>query len=171
MENNVMKRMEEIQASMVESAKLSFEESELGHLRCLIRLTVEFRDHLEHGSVAVARGVQQQPYLGLTSAEFRKYVQSASNDPFNKYDKGYACESILSGIDSFWDLSTIYRRSVGATDSKIEWSMISSGESFETHFVSMFSKFTEEINFESKCRLLLDLFKLQIVFVGISYND
>ena len=49
--------------------------------------------------------------------------------------------------------------------------MISSRESFRAQFVSMFTKFTEELNFESKCRLLLDLFKLQMVFVGISYND
>jgi hypothetical protein len=49
--------------------------------------------------------------------------------------------------------------------------MISSRESFKTQFVSVFNKFTEEVNFESKCRLLLDLFKLQMVFVGISYND
>jgi hypothetical protein len=35
----------------------------------------------------------------------------------------------------------------------------------------MFNSFTKEVNFESKCRLLLDLFKLQIVFAGISYDD
>jgi hypothetical protein len=48
--------------------------------------------------------------------------------------------------------------------------MISSRESFKTQFVSMFKEFTEEVNFENKCRLLLDLFKLQIIFVGISYG-
>ena len=170
MSDNVTKRVEEIQASMVESTKSCFDEAELGHLRCLIRLAVEFQDYLEHGSVEIARGMQQQPYIGLTSAEFRKDVRSASGDPFNKYDLGYVCESILSGVDSFWDLSTTYRRSVGSTDSKVAWGMMSSRESFKTQFVSMFNKFTEEANFESKCRLLLDLFKLQVVFVGISYN-
>jgi hypothetical protein len=48
--------------------------------------------------------------------------------------------------------------------------MISSRDSFKTQFVSMFNKFTKEVNFEKKCRLLLDLFKLEIVFAGISYN-
>jgi hypothetical protein len=169
--SDVLKHVKEIQASMVESAKSSFDESELGHLRCLIRLAVEFQDYLEHGSVKIACGIKQQPYLGLTPAEFRKDVRSASADPFNNYDLAYACESILSGVDSFWDLSTTYRRLVGPTDSKVEWGMISSRESFKTQFVSVFNKFTEEVNFESKCRLLLDLFKLQMVFVGISYND
>ena len=167
----VFKRVKEIQASMVESAKSYFDDSELGHLRAVIRLTLEFHDYLEHGSVEIVRGIQQQPYIGLTSAEFRNDVRNASSDPFNKYDLGYVCESILSGVDSFWDLSTTYRRSVGAIDSQVDWSMISSRESFRTQFLSMFDKFTEEVNFESKFRFLLDLFKLQIIFAGVSYND
>jgi len=169
--SEVFKRVKEIQASMVESAKSYFDDSELGHLRAVIRLTLEFHDYLEHGSVKVALGIRQQPYVGLTSAEFRKDLRSASTDPFNNYDLGYVCESILSGVDSFWDLSTTYRRSVGATDSKVDWGMISSKESFKTQFVSMFNQFSREVNFEKKCRLLLDLFKLQMAFVGISYND
>jgi len=115
--------------------------------------------------------MQQQPYLGLTPAEFRNDLRSASADPFNKYDLGYICESILSGVDSFWDISTTYRRSVGATDSTVEWDSISSRESFKTHFVLMFNRFVKDAQFESKCRLLLDLFKLQIVFVGLSYDN
>ena len=31
-------------------------------------------------------------------------------------------------------------------------------------FISTFNNFVEETNFENKCRLLLDLFKLQTVF-------
>jgi hypothetical protein len=168
--SDAFKRVKEVQTSMVESAKSSFDDAELGHLRAVIRLTVEFHDYLEHGSVEMARGIERQPYLKLTPAEFRKDIQSASADPLNKYDLGYACESILSGVDSFWDLDTAYRRLEGPTDSNVGWGMISSRESFKTQFVSMFNKFTEEVNFEKKCRLLLDLFKLQIVFAGISYN-
>ena len=37
-------------------------------------------------------------------------------------------------------------------------------------FKSTFQTFELEENFEEKCRLLLDLFKLQIVFAGISYD-
>jgi hypothetical protein len=36
--------------------------------------------------------------------------------------------------------------------------------------VGSFNKFTLEKNFEKKCRLLLDLFKLQIVFAGVFYD-
>jgi hypothetical protein len=166
--SEVFKRVKEIQASMVEPAKLSFDDSELGPLRAVIRLTVEFNDYLEHGSVNIARGIGQLPYVGLTSEEFQKDLQGASTDPFNKYDLGYTCQSILPAVDSFCTLNSAYSKLDDAVSSKIEWHMISSRELFKATFVSMFKKFTEEGNFESKCRLLLDLFKLQIVFAGIS---
>lgn len=150
---------------MVESATSRFDESELDHLRCLIRLTLEFYDYMEHGSVKIATTLLRGP-----NAEYVKDVQSASVNPFNKYDLGYVCESIRSGVDSFCSLSASYRILVGTTNSRIEWSMISSRESFKAQFLSMFSEFSKEVNFENKCRFLLDLFKLQIVFAGIAYD-
>jgi hypothetical protein len=169
--SDVFKRVKEIQSSMVESAKSSFDASELGHLRAVIRLTVEFHEYLESGSVEMAQGIRQLPYVGLTSEEFQKDLQNASTDTCNKYDLGYTCQSILPGVDSFCSLNAAYSKRDGATSSRIEWDMISSRESFKATFVSMFNKFIEEVNFESKCRFLLDLFKLQIVFAGISYNS
>lgn len=169
--SDVTKRVKEIQVSMQDSAKSCLGDSQLGHLRAVIRITVEFNNYLEHGSVDIARGIQRQHYAGLGGAETRKKLQTASENPSNEYDLGYTCESVLSGVDSFWSLSSAYNRLDGATGSSVEWGMISSEESFKTHFVSMFKRFVEEAQFESKCRLLLDLFKLQIVFAGISYND
>ena len=37
-------------------------------------------------------------------------------------------------------------------------------------FIQMFNEFLVQENFEKRCRLLLDLFKLQIVFAAISYD-
>jgi hypothetical protein len=161
--DDLIRRVKEIQASMVESAKSSFDEGELGHLRCLIRLAVEFHDYLEHGSVDMATRLLNGPL-----AKYVKDAQSASTDPFNKYDLDYTCGSIRSGVPSFCLLGDRYRLMDNATGSGVEWGMISSRESFEKQFISMFDKFTEEVHFEGKCRLLLDLFKLQIVFAGIS---
>ena len=166
--NDITKSVNEIQASMLESSKSHFDDSELGHLRVVIRLAVEFHDYLEHGSVEIARAIEQQPSAKIASAEFLKDLQIASADPFNKYDLGYTCESILSGVDSYCSLNAAYSKLDGAAGSRIEWGMVSSSKSFKAQFVSMFKEFTEELNFESKCRLLLDLFKLQIVFAGIS---
>jgi hypothetical protein len=166
MNNDVTNRVKEIQTSMMESAQSRLDESKLGDLRVVIRLTVEFHDYLENGSVDIATSVLHGPL-----AKYVTDVQKASTDPFNKYDLQFACESIRSGVNSFCNLNESYRILVGAIGSSVEWGMISSRESFETQFVSMFNKFTEEVNFESKCRILLDLFKLQIIFAGISYDD
>ena len=165
MDDDLITRVKEIQSSMVESAKGRFDESELGHLRCLIRLAVEFHDYLQHGSVDLATRIQNGPL-----AKYVPDAQSASVDPFNKYDLDFACGSIRSGVDSFCVLSNTCRVMDSAPGSRVEWGIISSRESFEKHFISMFKQFAAEVNFESKCRLLLDLFKLQIVFAGISYT-
>lgn len=166
MNNDVTNRVKKIQASMVESANASYSESDLGHLRCVIRLTVEFHYYLEHGSTEIARGLQQGAH-----AKYFNDLESASTDPFNRYDLDYTCGSIHSGVDSFCRLIQIYRLLDSATGSGVEWGMTSSRELFKASFISMFNNFAEEGNFESKCRLLLDLFKLQIVFAGISCAD
>jgi hypothetical protein len=163
--SDIFARVTEIQASMVESEGLHFDESELVDLRCLIRLAVEFNDYLAYGSVEFARSILEGPH-----AKYVTDVQSAGTDPFNKYDLKFVCDSIRSGVNSFCTLNASYKILDGATDSKVEWSMISSKMSFGATFVSMFNQFIEEVNFEKRCRILLDLFKLQIVFAGISYD-
>jgi len=37
-------------------------------------------------------------------------------------------------------------------------------------FIAVYRQFAQEKNFEKKCRLLIDLFKLQIIFVGLTYD-
>jgi hypothetical protein len=150
---------------MVESAQSHFDEVDLDHLRTLIRLAVEFQDYLEHGSVDIATSVMHGP-LG----KYVRDAENASTDPFNKYDLEYACESIRSGVDSFCRLSASCRLLDGISKSTIQWGMTSSKEAFKTQFTSMFENFTREVSFENKCRLLLDLFKLQIVFAGVCYD-
>jgi hypothetical protein len=164
MNDHIVKRVKEIQASMVQSAGSSLDESNLPHLRCLIRLTVEFHHYLEHGSTELAMQLLNGPY-----AKYVPDAKTASQDPFNKYDREFACDSIRSGMESFCTLAASYRLLEGALGSKIEWGVISSRDSFNKHLTSMFEAFTQEDNFETKCRLLLDLFKLQIVFAGMSY--
>jgi hypothetical protein len=65
-----------------------------------------------------------------------------------------------------------YQGLIGATRSKAGWESMSniSASSFNEKFFAMFEEFSAESNFENKCRILLDLFKLQIVFAGASYQ-
>jgi hypothetical protein len=66
-------------------------------------------------------------------------------------------------------VNAAYRVLVGATSSKIEWNQVCLAP-LDEKFVFMFREFNKEAIFERKCRLLLDLFKLQIVFAGVFYN-
>jgi hypothetical protein len=161
----VIDRVRAIQASMTEEAKSCFDEEELGDLRCVIRLTVEFQDYLEHGSTEIALRLQQGPMAHLFNN-----LQIAAADPFNKYDLQYACDSVRSGVDSFCRLNQAYRVLIGATGTRFQWNTLVSADSFKRRFISMFDEFIVEKNFESKCRLLLDLFKLQMVFAAVSYD-
>ena len=163
--DDVRKRVEVIYAEMAESVKSCFDDEELDHLDTVIRLTVEFCHYLEHGSVDLVRRLQEGP-----GAAYVVDLEQASTDPFNRYDMEFVCGSIRSGIDSFWALDASYRILEGATRSNVKWGAASSNGSFKEEFNSLFKEFIAEIIFEKKCRMLLDLFKLQIVFMGISYG-
>jgi hypothetical protein len=131
-------RVAMIQRLMVGAAKECLSQTELDHLRSVIRLTVEFWYYL------------QAPCSHVSCAT-------------------YLSESIFSGTESYCALTRAYKVLVAATDSKIEWSAVSS-LSLSGHFTSTFEIFDRESRFEIKCRLLLDLFKIQIVWAAISYD-
>jgi hypothetical protein len=135
----VRQHVEAIQVSMVDSATGCFLESELDHLRVVIRLSVEFHYYVQRSCAHV-------------------------------FCLEYVSESIFSGIDSFMFVFGGYQVLVGATGSEIDWDEVSA-TSLKQQFARMFDEFARETVFERKCRLLLDLFKLQIVFAGVSYGQ
>jgi len=100
------------------------------------------------------------------TVEFHSYLRLACTHHFCLT---YMSESIFSGVDSYCGLTGAYKVLRDATESRIEWSGISA-PSLKERFSSIFDEFDRETNFEAKCRLLLDLFKLQIVFAGMSYD-
>lgn len=142
MRNDTRERVRIIQASMSNGARQCFVESEIGHLDCLIRLTVEVAE----------------------------YLQSANIESLRAEDVRYMIESIFSGIDSFCSVSRAYRSLLGAMDSDIEMSMVISLASLTQQFSDRYENFVREVRFEKQCRLLLDLFKLQIMFAGAFYD-
>src|SRR5208282_3767867 len=144
-----------------ECVKSCFEKPEQDDLRILIRLTLEFDDYLKNGI----------PGLRVI-AESERHRPGGFIIPPNELELEelkYSLESIFSGIDSFRRVNAAYRVLVGATGSKVEWGMASMA-SLKEQFISMFHEFTAETSFEKKCRLLLDLFKIQIVFAGVFYD-
>jgi hypothetical protein len=134
----VVRHVRAIQGSMKKSAEGCFSESELEHLRAVIRLTVELHE----------------------------YFQLPCTHPFCLT---YVSESVFSGIDSYTSVTQAYKVLVGAAESQMGHDVISVPE-LKVQFASMFEAFDKEDVFESKCRLLLDLYKLMIIFAGISYD-
>jgi|SRR5882762_1202542 len=164
MTNDIIERVRTIQAQMVEPGGSCFSESELEDLRVLIRLTVEFHDYLQGiwPTEEIAnnlRSVWPAP----------KLLNDLQNANINPSVLDYMCGSIFAGVESYMSVTRAYKVLVGAVGSRIEWSAISL-LSMKEHFLSMFAEFVEANNFENKCRILLDLFKLQIVFAGLSYD-
>jgi hypothetical protein len=141
MEDDQIQRVRTIQLSMEESARPGFDDNDIQHLHVLVRLTVQFYDY-------------------LSSAP-------PSDDPFR--DMTYAIDSIFFNIDSFRSVMHSYGVLVGSTTSTIDWNAIST-RLLKDEFVSVYRAFVTQTNFESKCRLLLDLVKLQIVFAGVFYD-
>lgn len=82
----------------------------------------------------------------------------------------YVCESVFSGVDAFESLVHAYRILAGAeTQGQLRWDAVSVS-SLKDEFRSLYPIFISEKRFERKCRLLLDLFKLQISLSAISYG-
>ena len=113
-------------------------DSELDHLRTLIRLAFEFSAYLKAGS-------QDQD-----AAQYR-------------------AESILAGVDSFYQISFGYRFLGEALRSEITWD-ISSFDELRKRFTRYFDELASERNPSKQCRRVLDLFKLQVIFAAIVYD-
>jgi hypothetical protein len=141
MRDDQIQRVRAIQLSMDESARPGFNDKDIQQLNVLVRLTVQFYDY-------------------LSSAP-------PSDEPFR--DMNYVIDSIFFNLDSFRVVMNSYGILVGSTTTTIDWNAIST-RSLKEEFVSVYDAFVSQSNFESKCRLLLDLVKLQIVFAGVFYD-
>jgi hypothetical protein len=150
MEDDRRKRVHAIQKSMLESecVRSVFEEPGQDHLRCLIRLTVEFYDYLQIGNPGL-RQLAKNQFAAVN-------IELDANDLDNQ-EGGYSIESIFSGIDSFASVTHTYSILIGATKSRIQWGNLSP-QTLKVEFVAMFYDFELEVDFIKKCRLLLDLF-------------
>lgn len=137
-------RVQAIQQSMETDARPAFDDEDIEELRILIRLAVEFYDYL------------------MSIPPWPKFA-----DPF--HERTYVIESLLYNVDSFHKIVHLYGILVGSIQSTINWN------EFEIHslkdkYALVYGTFVKELVFETKCRLLLDLIKLQVVFAGLYYD-
>jgi hypothetical protein len=172
MRDNARQLVDRLQAEMRESGKEVLDNRDWENLRATIRITVEFQEYLKHGNTEIARGIYESPATAVVKKidpDHADRFEEASKDPFNRYDLQYACETCISGVDCFAGLSPLTRVMTVELKSRIDWGCLTSLDAFKLQFFELFDEFVAEPGFERKLRLLLDLFKLQLVFVGISY--
>lgn len=163
MKSDLKEHIQTIQTSMLESecVKSCFEEPEQDDLQILIRLTLEFDDYLKNGIPGLR--------VIADSERHRPGGYIIPPDELKTEELKYSLEKIFSGIDSYRKVNAAYSILVGSTKGKIEWGMVTM-VSLKELFVATFQKFTTETDFVKKCRFLLDLFKIQIVFAGVFYD-
>jgi hypothetical protein len=139
-----------IQTHMTESARVRgcFEESELDDLRCLVRVTLEIRKWLQTANLDSP--TQYEPDLPI------------------QCDLEYNLMTIISAIDSFVSVDHAYRVLHGAMVSNVEWGVITL-PSLKEVFLSGVEEFIAERDFIKACRLLLDLFKMETIFIGLLF--
>lgn len=142
----LVEQMRALQDSMVETGREHLPETDLERVRGLIRLTVEFHYHLQRRNI---------------------YSAEEPMDPSDQKEVNYRCDSILGGIESFWYLSSSYHSM--STSKMTAWDQTSIA-ALKERFASIYERFCVGSNFEERCGLLLDMFKLQIIFVGLLYE-
>ncbi len=137
----------EIKESMAqaEGARPAFDDDDIQKLGNLIRLTVRF-------------------YHYLTS---QGRWPAFPEDPW--HDLTYVTEPIFWFADEFLDVLKKYDYVLGKVATTIDWDKVT-GDSLRDRFLSMYPNFIAEKSFARKCRLLLDLYKLQIIFAGMYFE-
>ena len=165
MKEDIIKHIHSIQSSMVEPARSCFSETELDNLCCLIRVTVEFCEYLR-SPTSQAGGLA---YANAKSLAVRCNIQLDTSEAEAESCMSYAIQTIFSGMESFNCVIGSYRSLVGATGSGVQWGVVSM-DSLRELFLSTFQEFATERDFVKRLRLLLDLFKMQIVFAGVFYE-
>jgi hypothetical protein len=82
----------------------------------------------------------------------------------------YVADGIFCASRYLIHLASAYQSTGEAKGSGLDWSRPLSLASLQEQFVSKYDEFLTETDFVKRCRLLLDLFKLQIVFAGFVYE-
>lgn len=157
MEDDMKKRVEIAQASIVTLAESDFSEPQLEDLRVLVRLTLEFEAHLQHVLADPGETVEQMATRIFETTSI--YAE----------EWRYANDSTFSGIDAFLTVNWAYRPFVGSRPTTIDWAT-ASPLTLAPLFARLCGEFIDEADFMRKCRLLLDLFKIQIVLAGMLYD-
>lgn len=88
---------------------------------------------------------------------------------FTRDEAEYAVDTVFSGVNSFMSLSAAYRSISNKAPTAVNWDEISR-TTLPQVFLALYQQFRFERNFERQFKLLLDLFRLQLIFAGMNYD-
>jgi len=126
---------------MISDAASCFVERQIESLRTIIRIAMEVGSFLRENE------------SGKRSSESFQYT----------------LETVISGVDEFFYLANAYGSLSGSLKSALRWSNIDLNN-VESEIAKCFAQFQEDCDFLIRCRQLLDLYKLQLALVAISYD-
>jgi len=103
------------------------------------------------------------------AVEVYAWLKVTSTDSLNPNEAEYHCETIFSGIDFFMRTCGNYAALKDTVPSQIHWGALSVS-SLSSLIIATYDNFDAENVFFKKCRLLLDLYRMELVFASIVYS-
>jgi hypothetical protein len=130
-----------LQIAMAGAAADTFDEEERARLRCLIRIVVEFASYV----------IDKDDGYEDWSAELKVRFHAGST---------------FSAIQALDLVTSAYVVRSDALPSEIS---VENSTHLNDQYRRLYDRFLAEDSFDRKCRLLLDLFKLQLAILALSY--
>lgn len=106
--------------------------------------------------------------IGFT-VEFFYYLKRTDMESLDADGVKWVNLSTVSGMRFFVTLCQTYGVTEGSVGSRLPRG-VPSLTALKDEFTTRYQAFCKDTTFETKCGLLLDLFKLQIVFMGLTYD-
>jgi hypothetical protein len=110
-----------------------------------------------------------ESFYYLRDADLSHYLDLKHQANYEGYvDLTYQCESTVSAVDLIWDVAPLCRLT-GEDEKRAVLQGTLSSEPIREQFFTLYQEFSSATGFEERCRLLADLFRLQIIFAGLLY--
>lgn len=107
--------------------------------------------------------------LVLRTVEFHAWLSGEYQPMQNSSSTKYVAESILYAVSAFCSIIGAYGVIVGSRGSLLVDSPRDIA-SLKDKFVPMYADFLQETHLATQLRLILDMFKLQLIFAALSYD-
>ena len=127
-------------------------------------------------SYLIADDIQNLRAIVRLAVEFDDYLRREDTEALDADELEYVAGSVFAGIGCFAGVSHGYKVLAGATHSAIDSSLLpalTSLGALKEKYLAMYAAFEAldvETQFEDKVCLILDLFKLQLLFVSVLFN-